>query len=437
MIFGFGKKKVVEEPQEEQIELISFLGPTNGKNPNMKESAGLVRAGLNPAKEIISDAIARRAMTVRVDPKGEKSVVMLLVDGVPFPGPRLPKQQGLAVTQILKLLAGLDIQVRNQPQKGGIKAELSKIPYELVIDVQPVPGGERLTVHADNLKTRPGTPDALGLPESLREKFRGYSTQKKGLLLACGPPRSGVTSSVVGLTRCLDAYIYSIYTIHKPGSFELPYLTEFEWEEGDTLAQTILRAQRSEADILFCPPIASAEDAQTLIDSSERCALISEFPAKDTPTGLLQLIKWVGDPKKVASQVNGILTQKLIRKLCEKCKEAFAPNPKLLAKLGLPKSVKALYRQRVQPQELAKGEEWIPCSKCSDMGYFDRTAMFEFLEMTEGMKEVVCSNPTVESIRAQMKKDNMLVLQQDALRLVSEGITSLEELQRVFKSAGD
>ncbi len=435
MIFGFGKKKkdVVEEQQEE-IEMISFLGAMNGKSANLKENPGLVKMGLNPAREIISDAIARRAMTVRLDPKGDRTQVSLMVDGIPFPGPKLPKQQGLAVTQVLKLLAGLNIQVRDKPQKGGIKAELSKIPYELTIDVAPVPGGERLSVYADNLKTRPEKPDDLIIPESLREKFREYSKIKSGLLLACGSPRSGVTTAAVGLLRSLDAYIFNIYTVHKDGTRDLPYVTAFEWEEGDDLEKTVLRCQRVEADVIFCPPIDSDAVAKVLFEASERTMLVSEFYAKDAAQGLLQLIKWVGDPQVVASQLKGLFTQKLIRKLCDKCKQAYAPNPKLLEKIGLPpKSVKALYRQRVPPQELAKGEVWEPCPKCNDLGYYDRTGMFEFLEMTEGMQSVVTGDATVEAIRAQMKKDKMLTLQQDGLRLVADGTTSLEELQQAFK----
>lgn len=435
MIFGFGKgKKKVEEEDDDEIELITFQGALNGKSANLKANPGLTRAGLVPAKEIISDAISRRAYTIRLEPKGERSVIYFLVDGMPFPGPRVPKQQGLAMTQIMKLLAGLNIQVRDKNQKGGIKAELGGLPYEVDVEVTPGPGGERLVIGIDNLKTRPEKPDDLGIPENIREKIRDYSRARSGLLLACGGSRSGVTSSAVGLFRSLDAYTFNLYSIYTPGTRELPYVTEFEWLEGDDMGTTIARCQRVEADVIFCPPMSSADDAKTLFEHGSNSVLVTEFPARDTVAGLQQLLKWAGDKAVVAEQLKGILSQKLIRRLCPDCKQAYAPNPKLVAKIGLDKSIKALYRQRVQPQQLARGEEWEPCDRCGDLGYYGQTAMYEFLEMTEGMKEVVQGDPTPDAIRARMKADGMTVLQQDGLRLVAEGITSLEELQRVFKS---
>lgn len=437
MVFGFGKKKKKAEDQpRDTVAQISFQGTLSGASPNLKDNPGLVRAGLAPAKEIISDALSRRAYTIRIDPKGDRAVVMLLVDGMPFPGPRLPKQQALAVTQILKLLAGLNIQERTKPQKGGIKAELKKTGYELIVDVVPVQGGERLTLYADNLNERPGRPEEVGLPDEIRERVRELTKARSGVILTCGPSRSGVTTTAIGVLRSVDAYVSQIYNLADVGSRELPYITNFEWEEGADFETTLGRCQRVEADVIYCPPLTDAEQARVMFGRADKSALLSEYAARDPATGVVQLVKWLGGPELVVEQLKGIFTQKMIRKLCDKCKQAYAPNPKLVAKLGLPAETKAMFRHRVQPQELAKGEEWEPCLKCGDLGYFGRTAMFEFLEMSDGMKEVIAGGGDADAIRAQMKKDGMRTLQQDGLRLVAEGITSLEELQRVFKSGG-
>jgi type II secretory ATPase GspE/PulE/Tfp pilus assembly ATPase PilB-like protein len=436
VIFGRKKDKRDEDEDEEQIELVSFLGPLSGDPPDLQKNAGLVRAGLIPAKELISDAISRRANTFRLEPKGNAAIGMLQVDGMPFAGPRFPAKQGLAITQMLKLLSGLDIQERSKPQRGAIKAELGKIPYEITIDITPAKEGERLSIYMDNLKERPQAPEDSGIPESLREKIRIKCSTKEGVLLCCGPPRSGVTTTTVGAVRCVDAYMYTIFKLFDTGSWDIPYVTRFQQKEADdNFETTIIRCQRVDGQVLYTQPLKTPEDIRTVFENAERCALISEYAAKEPVAGLLQLIDWVGNVDLICKHLHGILTQKLIRKLCRKCKQAYPPNPKLLAKLGLEAaSIKALYRHRVPPQQLAKGEEWEVCRICGDLGYIGRTAMFEYLEMTDGLREVLKSNPTEEAIRAQMKKDNMLTLQQDGLRLVKEGITSLEELQRVFKS---
>jgi type IV pilus assembly protein PilB len=127
------------------------------------------------------------------------------------------------------------------------------------------------------------------------------------------------------------------------------------------------------------------------------------------------------------------LTQKLIRLLCPDCRMAYKPKADFLKKLGLPEDTQALYRK--PPDPVPGSVEQDQCENCGSMGYFGRTGMFELLEMSDGMKQVIAAKPDAPSIRSQMKKDKMTTLQQDGLRLVAEGRTSLEELQRVFKPA--
>jgi len=434
VIFGFGKKQE-EEHEEEEIELISFLGPRNGRTPQLQQNPGLVRAGLVPAKELVSDAAARRAQMLRLEPKGERFVGMLVVDGQKYPGLKFSKQQGNAITQILKLLAGLSIQDRRSPQRGAIKAEFDGKPFDVTVDIQPVPGGERLNVYIENLKTRAEKPEDIGISDELKEKIRELVSGKQGLLLTCGGPRSGLTTTTIGVVRSVDAYVSNVFSIFDTGSWDIPYVTNFEKaDENEDLETTVTRCQRVEGEVIYCPPFNTEQDARVLFERSEKSTLIAEFPAKETVSGLGQILNWIGDPEIVATRLKGLITSKLIRRLCPSCKQAYAPNPKLLAKIGLPPETKALYRHRVQPQELAKGEVWETCPKCNDMGYFGQVAMFELLELTAGMQEVVRQGATPDLIRRQIKEDDMLTLQKDGLRLVAQGLTSLEELQRAFKS---
>ena len=147
MIFGFGRKNDDDDDDdddEEEIEYVLFQGALNGVEPDMKGNAKLVQAGLLRAKELVSDALSRRAEMVRLEPKGQFAVSTMYVDGVPFPGAKIPAPAALAITQMLKLLAGLDVKERTKPQSGGIKAQLEEIKYEIRIDTTPIPGGERL-----------------------------------------------------------------------------------------------------------------------------------------------------------------------------------------------------------------------------------------------------------------------------------------------------
>ena len=431
MVFGFfGKKNEEEEEQEEEIDPISFLGPTSGVEVNLKANGRLVEAGLMRAKDLVTDALSRRADTLRLEPKGPQAVVTILVDGMPFPGGKMAKAEGNAITQMLKLLAGLDIKERKKTQAGGIKAEFDSKAYTLSVKSVPIADGERLIVRMQDSKIKLDTPAELGMGEAMRVKLRDLCASP-GVLLTTGPSGSGTTTTLYALVRNVDAYIFTIFTIGDTEGRKLQQITPMEVDPNDDLATTITRATRKEANVILCDAIKDADTAKAIISKAEDVMLLSEIAGKDTPAALLQLLEWVGDAKKVAAGLKGIVTQKLIRILCSECRLAFKPKPDFLRKLGLPEDTPALYRKPPEQQEGGMDQ----CEMCGSMGYFGRTGMFEFLEMTDGLRELLAGKPDAAAIRSQMKKDKMTTLQQDGLRLVAEGRTSLEELQRVFKPA--
>ena len=140
----------------------------------------------------------------------------------------------------------------------------------------------------------------------------------------------------------------------------------------------------------------------------------------------------------VCSNLRCVVSHKLIRKLCGKCKEAFRPSPKLLTQVGLSDELKTLYRKPEPPEPDPKtGELPDPCPSCDDIGFRTRVAIFESIELTDAVKEVILAGGDAAAIRAAAKKEKQLTFQQDALRLIADGTTGLEELQRVFKPAGE
>ncbi len=432
MVFGFFRKKEdVSEEEEEEIDPVSFLGPVNGQEVNLKANARLVEAGLMRAKNLVTDALSRRADTIRIEPKGPQAVVTILVDGMPFPGGKLAKAEGHAITQMLKLLAGLDVKERTVQQSGAIKAEFDSRSYTLGIKSIPVPDGERLMIRATDSKVKLEAPGELGMGEEMRVKLRDVCATK-GLVLVVGPPGSGTTTTLYSLVRNVDAYIYTIFTIGDTEGRKLQQITPLEVDPKDDLETTLMRAIRKEANVILCDSPKDAATAKAMFSKHEDVMMLTEISAKDTPAAILQLIEWVGDPKLVAAGLQGVVTQKLIRVLCPDCRMAYKPKADFLKKLGLNEDVQALYRA---PPKAVEGSLVETCENCGAAGYRGRTGMFEFLEMTDGMRQVVAAKPDAASIRSQMKKDKMVTLQQDGLRLVAEGRTSLEELQRVFKPA--
>ncbi len=439
MIFGFGRKQVDDDDDdddEEEIELVLFQGSLNGVEPDMKGNAKLVQAGLLRAKELVTSAIDRRAEMVRLEPKGQFSVSTLFVDGVPFPGAKMPSPAALAITQMLKLLAGLDVKERTKPQSGAIKAQHGDIKYEVRIDSTPVPGGERLIIRIRNVKQNFETPDELGWSEGLKSKIKDMASQKKGIIIAAGTPLSGVSCAAFGVLRSIDAYLFNIYSVAKLGK-DIAHVSEFKPEEGDGIQKTMARAIRAEGDVLFVPPLRDAEFAKIMLEEAEDACLITEMTAKDCADAIARFVQLAGDPIKSAEALHGVISQKLVRLLCMSCRQAYRPNPKLLQKVGLPPETKVLYRPP-RPDEEEEGkddEEPEVCEKCGGVGYFGRTGMVEFIEVTPGIKAVIEAGADPAKLREVAKKERMQSCQSDGMRLVAAGKTSLEELQRVFKPA--
>ena len=432
MVFGFFKKKEAEPEDDDDIEPVSFLGPTNGQEVNLKAHAKLVEAGLVRAKDLVTDALAQRADGLKIEPKGQLNTVTIYIDGIPQSGGRLSKAEGLAVTQVMKLVAGLDPKQRTAPQSGGIKAEFESKKYVLMVSSTPVPDGERLMIRINDQAIKLENATELGMGEEMRLKLKSL-TNSPGVVLVAGPPGSGVTTTMYGVLRNVDAYIHNVFTMIDSGGRTLFHVSTYDDPvQGEDLEGSLTRLARREANCVLVEPIRSAEVAKPVFAKADSLMIISEMTAKDTASAVQALVQQVGDPALVAEHLRAIVQPKLLRRLCQACRLAYRPKPDFLKKLGLPETLKTLYRVPPIPED-AKDHE--PCPKCSDVGYLGRVAMFEMLEVTPAIKEIIAAGADPAALRAQMKKEKATTLQADGLRLVAEGVTALEELQRVFKPA--
>jgi type II secretory ATPase GspE/PulE/Tfp pilus assembly ATPase PilB-like protein len=436
MIFGFfGKKKKGKDDvdDEREIEPVSFQGPINGQEVNLKAHAKLVEAGLVRAKDVVTDAMSLRADSLKVEPKGPGGLVTIYIDGIPQSGGKLSKAETLAVTQVMKLVAGLDSKERQAAQAGGLKAEFEGKKYLLRVSTSAVPEGERLMVRIQDTSQKLETLTEMGMGEPMRQRLREILV-KPGVILAIGPPGSGTTTTMFGLLKNVDSYQYTVFSMVDPGGRTLFGVSSYDDKPaGESLEDSLVRLGRKEANVILVEPVKSAGVAKPVFGKAENLTLISEMPAKDTATAVTQLVQLVGDAGVVANGLKALVTQKMLRRLCPSCKSPYRPKPDFLKKLGLDESVKTLYRVPPPPED--PKEQIEPCEKCGDVGYFGRVAMFEVLEVTPGIQELIQKGGDPAALREQIKKEKQITLQKDGLRLVAEGVTSLEELQRVFKPA--
>lgn len=427
-----------DDEEIEDVEQVLFQGPMYGREANLKENPRLVKAGLVAVKSLLSEALARRAHTVLLEPTSGRIMARFVVDGIPYTMPPIPGQRGMAMIQMIKVLAGLNPQQRDQTQSGGINAEYEDVKYELRVVSAPLkPGVERMKIRIENPKVTYLSTKTSRLPQDLADQLRGFTEDPKGIILACGPPESGVTSLSIVSLHCVDPYLYSVHSLADTDGKQLVNVSQFEPEEGHDLEMSFDRIIRREADIIYMPPLSDPAVVQTMFNYADRLCFVAEIPAKTPFEAIQQLIAWVGKDQ-VAQHLKAVITQKLIRALCDDCKQAFRPNPQLLKRLSLPPETTVLYRAPSPPdpedEEAATIEEL--CADCDGVPYHGRIAAYELLEMTEGMKALIAGECDAAAVKAQMVKDKMRVMQKDAIRLVANGATSLEEVQRSFAPPG-
>jgi type II secretory ATPase GspE/PulE/Tfp pilus assembly ATPase PilB-like protein len=432
------KNASAPQEQEPDVEQVLFQGPLFDRECNLKANAKLVQVALVPVKQMISDALARRAHTILLEPREGRVAIRFVIDGVPYPAAAIPGQKGAAMVQMIKLLAGLDINQRREVQTGGMKAEFEKTPYHLMIESSPVGGqAEKIRIKIDNRKVVRQKPQEIGFPDHLKAKIRDFSENRSGVILICGPPDTGVTTLATAVLHSVDPYLYSVYNLAWKNTRELINVAEFTPEPGHDLEISLDRIIRREADVIYMDPLTSPQDTQTVFQYADRLTFIAEIPASTPAEAVRKLIEWVG-VDEVIKNLRCVITQKLIRKLCDDCKQAFRPNPMLLKKLGLPPETSVLYRAPLPPPPDDLKAQTIEelCEDCDGVPYHGRVAAFEMFEMTDTMKEVIANGASPEAIRQQMMADGQTTLQRDAIRLVAEGKTSLEEVQRTFNPGG-
>lgn len=426
------------EEEEEDFEQVLFQGPMFDAEANLKDNPRLVRAALVPAKRMVSDALARRAHDVQLEPTKGRIGIRFVIDGVPNPAGAIPGKQGMAMIQMLKLLAGLNTQEREKPQTGGIFVEFEETKYELFLTTEILKAGvERLKIRVQNPKISYLHPQEAGMPEAFSDKLRELTLESQGIIIACGPRGSGVTSLSIATLHSIDPYLYSIFNMADVGGRELVNVADYEQEEGHDLEMSFDRVKRREADIIYMPPMVDPEVVQTMFDYADQLCFIAEMPGLSITEAIQQLVEWVG-LDKVARHLKAVVSQKLIRTLCDDCKQAFRPNPQLLRRLNLPPETTVLYRAPSPPPEDDPEALTIEelCEDCDGIPYHGRMPVYELMENTAEMQQVISSNFSPEAIREQMKAEGQLTLQRDALRLVQDGKTSLEEVQKAFAPPG-
>lgn len=433
-----------EETGQKRIP-IRFIGKTT--NAGADEAARVARAqeskGYRAALEMVYEAIQRRATDIHMEPTKEEMTVRFRIDGILQKTPAFSRATGDSVLNIFKVLADLDITEKRKPQDGSFSAEVEGRPVDFRVATAGSVVGEKLVMRILDKTRQIISLPQLGMRERLRDSIRRIVTQPHGLFVVCGPTGAGKSTTLYACLSEIDRYQKNVITVENPVEYKIENVTQIEVnpKAGKTFAAELRSILRQDPDVIYIGEIRDQETAEIACQAAQTGHMVfTTLHANDTVTAIGRLIDLGVAPFMVADALSAILGQRLVRVLCPACKVKYKPNPDMLRKANLPADkIKFFFR----PPDAASDDgehaddsdssDKPRCPQCGGTGYFGRTGAFELLEVTDRIKDLVRDNPNLNDIRKEAVRNGMKNLQEDGLRQVIEGRTSIQELLRVCK----
>jgi type II secretory ATPase GspE/PulE/Tfp pilus assembly ATPase PilB-like protein len=377
--------------------------------------------------ELLVAALDARASDIHLQPYERHLVVRYRIDGVLYDQRTLDYAQAALVISRLKILSNLDIAQRRLPQDGRLKVAVagpggSDVVIDFRLSTFPTLYGEKMVVRILDRSLRLLSLDSLGLAPTMLEQLRSIINRPHGLLVVTGPTGCGKTTMLYALISALDASRKNIVTIEDPVEYELAGITQSQVNEkaGFTFENGLRAMLRQDPDIVMIGEIRDKATANIAIEAALTGHLVlSTLHTNDAPSAITRLIEMGIEPFLVSATLIGVLAQRLVRRLCPTCKK-----------------VKPLSKEMVlfaQQQGIACSESSAPigCAKCHALGYKGRVGLFEYLMVSDAIRESIGLQKEATRLRSIALQAGMQPLVCDGLEKVKAGMTSLEEVLSV------
>ncbi len=434
-------KKTIEEilnklyPQTQDIiEEISEVSEIEIETSESELSLDAIskEAGEGPivrlANFLITEAVNLGASDIHIEPQEKKLVVRYRVDGVLRIFHEFPINIKDAVAARFKIMAKLDISERRKPQDGRIRAKIGNKKVDLRVSTVPVVYGEKIVMRIQEAEKYLSVKlEDLGFEPDDLEKFRKAIWTPWGMILVTGPTGSGKTTTLYASLMERNSPDVNIMTAEDPVEVSIPGLNQVQINEriGLTFASVLRAFLRQDPDIILIGEIRDTETAEIGIRAALTGHLVfSTLHTNDAPSSITRLIDMGIEPFLVGSSLILVVAQRLVRKLCTKCRLVDDTPKEALVRLGVLKSLdEKVTIYKANPEG---------CDECKGAGYKGRTAVYEILKVDEEMRKLIVKGATAEDIRDLAKSRGMRTLYEAGILKVRKGITDIAEVERVL-----
>ncbi|MCK4601443.1 MAG: Flp pilus assembly complex ATPase component TadA, partial [Phycisphaerae bacterium] len=342
----------------------------------------------NLGQQLLYDILFYRASEADLSPVGAVGRVRFVVDGALLARPDLDQGHCELVIQYLKGVTSMDPAETRRPQKGALSVDLASQRIDMVVTTAGTTTGQRMQfrVVQESIQTRL---EDLGISEDMLDRICELNAEPTGLLIISSKPKNGLSSTLYSLMRRHDAFTKQLIALEAQAASDLENVSQNIYGSQDDLAKALAAAIRQEPGVIMVDRCENTEAAGILAEAADKRLILLGVSAGSSLTAMAKWVRAAGRPATAMSNLRGIVSQVLIRKLCPQCKEGYAPDPAVLAKVNLPLgSIESFYRPPTGPLLDDKGKAMldkqglpIPCPTCGGTGYFGRTGVFELLEI--------------------------------------------------------
>ncbi|WP_020473209.1 GspE/PulE family protein [Zavarzinella formosa] len=430
----------IKDPRKEIP--IRFIGKMSGGQDDKGDNklAKVVHSeGYRASQELVWNAINTRATDIHMEPTRDSMIVRYRIDGILQSAQTYQVKPGLLILNVYKNLAGMDIAERRKPQDGSFSAEIEGTRLvDFRVATSGSVNGEKLVMRILDSSKQMKSLEEVGFRDVMRAKLGHIIQQPHGMLITCGPTGAGKTSTLYACMNQIDRHTRNVITLENPVEYLIDNVTQIEVnpKAGKTFAAELRSILRQDPDVILIGEVRDIETAEIACQAAQTGHMVfTTLHANDTITALGRLIDLGVKPFMVASAVSAVVGQRLVRVLCPKCRVAYKPSAETLKKLRLsPDKVTKLYRARSEGSKT--GEDQPPannCPHCGGTGYHGRMGIFELLVLNDEIRNLIRNNLDLGSIKAAALKNNYVTILEDGVRKLVDGLTSIEELQRVAK----
>jgi type IV pilus assembly protein PilB len=392
---------------------------------------------------LLKHAILQKASDIHIEPLEKEVIVRYRIDGILHDAMVLPQQVQAGIVARIKVLANLKLDEHRLPQDGRFKIETEEYKISFRVSILPVYNGEKIVMRLLTEGSKGMTLEALGFRGLALEKIYRNIKKANGMILVTGPTGSGKTTTLYTVMDILNTPTVNISTIEDPIEYRMPRInqTQVNPKIGLTFANGLRSLVRQDPDIIMVGEIRDTETASLAVNAALTGHLVlSTLHTNSASASFARLIDMKVEPFLISSTTNCVVAQRLVRMLHADSKEKYKLSGDEIKSLGMQFNLEEILKILRQEKIIGPKDDWDdiqfcrpkPTADCPD-GYRGRVGIYEVLDVTETMKQMIVAHATASEIELQARKEGMITMLQDGFILAAEGRTSIEEILRVTK----